>query len=79
MSATYFVNAKTERSSMMVGAADVADALRRAREMSGARLTISVTDRDGSTYSLAEFEAFANGCTAVECGERHQEQAPSNL
>ncbi len=78
MSASYFVNAKTERSSMMVGAADSADALRRAREMIGARLTVSITDGDGVTYSVAEFEAFLSGYTAAERGEPDQGQAPLN-
>ena len=78
MSATYFVSARTEQSSMMVGTADAADALRRAREMVSARSVVSVTTGDGAIYSVEEFEAFVSGYAAAERGEPDQGQASLN-
>ena len=78
VTAIFFVSAKTERSSMMVSAADAADALKRAREMGSPRLTVSIRDRNGATYSVEQFEAFLSGHTAAESAEPGQGQAPTH-
>ncbi len=54
---TYVVIAKTKGSSMSVGTQDPADALKRAREMMGPDSDVTIVDRSGNRYTVAELEA----------------------
>jgi hypothetical protein len=54
---TYVVNAKTKNSAMSIGTQDPLDALTRAREMMGPDSEVTITDRNGNVYTVAELEA----------------------
>ena len=66
MSAAYLVQAKTAQSAMGVGTTCPADALRRAREMTGPNATVSIVASDGATYSPDTFAAQLSGLPPID-------------
>ena len=55
---TYVVNAKTKNSAMSIGTQDPMDALKRARDMEGPDSEVTISDRSGNVYTVAELEAI---------------------
>ena len=55
---TYVVHATTHNSAMSVATQDATDALKRAREMEGPDSAVTITDRSGNCYTVAELEAI---------------------
>ncbi len=65
MSETYVVHAKTRNSSISVATEDPIEALRKAREMEGPDSDITISDRGGNLYTVAELDAIvASGAFA---------------